>query len=109
MLLLRSGRALSSVIVPVTLKLMAYVLLDAPLSAVVIAARSVLGPVSASELTVRVTCEGTVRSSSTSSRGRKRGAGGWRLAWCRPVRFEDRFRSQDKNHMMLLLSRPGLR
>ena len=51
MLLLKSGKALSNVIVPNTLNTMLYVCAAEPASAVVIAARSVLGPLSASEVT----------------------------------------------------------
>src|SRR5262249_6216977 len=73
------------------------------------AARRVPDPESANELTVRVTCEGTVRSSSASSRGRKRGAAGRCVARLRGARFDVRFRSQEENHMMFLLSGTGLR
>src|SRR5262245_6249344 len=82
-----------------------------PESAERMAVRRVSGPESARELTVRWTtcaCAGTARSSSASRLGRNRVA-----ARERPVGrlclVGPRFRSQDENDMMLLLSRTGLR
>src|SRR5262249_45498963 len=57
----------------------------------------------------RPICAGTVRSSNPSSWGRKRGEAGRRCVRPRGARLEVRFRSQERNPMMLLLSRTGLR
>ena len=77
MLWLRSGKALSSVIVPETLNSMLYVCWAEPASAWVIAERSVPGPESASDVTARLKLESTVRSSRRSrpSRSRELGRG----------------------------------
>src|SRR5262245_27901228 len=59
--------------------------------------RSVPVPESASELTVRLSCAGTIQSSSASSPGRKRaGRSGVRLGG---AGFDVLIRRQDKNHM----------
>ena len=59
MLLLRSGSGLCRSILPVTAKPIVKLSFWLPASAVWIAARSVPGPESASELTVRPTCDGS--------------------------------------------------
>jgi hypothetical protein len=70
-----------------------------------LAGNKVPGPESANELTVKLTCEGTVRPLSASSRGRKVG----RLRGAEPrvsagLRF--RFVSQEESHMVLPLFEP---
>src|SRR6516164_6310091 len=105
MLLFRSGSGLCRSIVPVTPKAIVNLSEWLPASAIWIAARSVPGPESASELTVRLTCEGSQRSSSASSLGRQLGRLRWKL---RPRGAEPEcFANQEENHMMLLLSRDG--
>ena len=82
--MLRSGKALSSVIVPETLTSMLYLCAAEPASALMIAARSVPGPESASDVTSKLKLESTVRSSrrSNSSRSfsRRRASAGWARA-----------------------------
>src|SRR5438105_2797907 len=72
MVLFRSGRGLCRLIAPVTAKLMVNLSEARPASAARIAARSEPVPESASELTVKPTCERTTRSSRISHRGRQR-------------------------------------
>ncbi len=76
MLLVRYGSELCRSMVPVTAKPIVNLSDGLPASAARMAARRVPGPASASELTVRLTCAGTARSSRASTRGRKRGAAG---------------------------------
>src|SRR5262249_32181099 len=95
-------------IVPVTAKRIVNSAEWLPALAVRIAARSVPGPESASEVTVRLTCEGTMRPSNASSLGRKQGDGG-RFARVLDLLFGARLRSQEENNMMVPLSRIGPR
>ena len=92
---LRSGRALSRVIVPCILMGMMYLLLAAPASAAMIADRRVPLPrLSSSDVTGRVITLGTERSSSCS-RGRHRRVGRWRaLRRGRAWTWDDRSRAE---------------
>src|SRR5258708_2207116 len=107
MLLFRSGSGVCRSIVPATEKPIVNLSEWLPRSAVWMAARRLPKPASASELTVRGTCAGTAPSSNASSRGRKRVAG--RVARGVELCFAVRFRSQEKNDMVFLLSRTDLR
>jgi hypothetical protein len=64
---------------------------------------------SASELTVRLTCAGSQRSSSDSSLGRKPVLAGRRSARLCGARFAVQWRSQEVKPLMRLLSGTGLR
>src|SRR5262245_36872474 len=102
MLLFRSGSPLCRSIVPATENPIVKMSEWLPASAARMAARRVPGPESASEVTVRLTRLGTVRSSSASSRGRQRATG-------RRGREAFRFRSHEEKDMVGLLSGAGLR
>src|SRR5436305_1873195 len=60
---------------------------------------TVTGPASASELTVRPTCESTSRSSSASSRGRKRPVAGRSGVRLRGVVFDVLIGRKGGNHI----------
>src|SRR5262249_42641024 len=109
MLLFKSGSGLCRSIVPVTVKLIVNLSEGLPASADRIASRSVPGPASASELTVKLTCEGSQRSSKASSRGRL--VGHWRESTRlrRLVVERCHFANQEAKRITLLLSRNGLR
>src|SRR5579859_2836947 len=99
MLLFRSGSGLCRSIVPDTLKPIVNLSEWLPASAVWIAARKLPGPESANEVTVRLTCDGSQRSSNGSSRGRNGEVARRCVALLRGARVDVQLRSQELKRM----------